>query len=48
MQHLEGCGLEIIDGEETYGYAITRQLNELSFADVVEGTVYTMVGATGP
>ncbi|MFC8590629.1 PadR family transcriptional regulator [Streptomyces atroolivaceus] len=40
---LEGCVLEIIDREETYGYAITRQLNELGFADVVEGTVYTIL-----
>ncbi|MEU0490238.1 PadR family transcriptional regulator [Nocardiopsis sp. NPDC006139] len=40
---LEGCVLEIIGGEETYGYAITRRLNELGFADVVEGTVYTIL-----
>ena len=32
---LEGCVLQIIGGEETYGYAITRRLNELGFADVV-------------
>lgn len=35
--------LEIIGGEETYRYAITRRLNELGFADVVEGTVDTIV-----
>ncbi|MFJ1581247.1 PadR family transcriptional regulator [Streptomyces sp. NPDC088182] len=40
---LEGCVLEIIGSQETYGYAITRQLNELGFADVVEGTVYTIL-----
>ncbi|CAM5666369.1 PadR family transcriptional regulator [Streptomyces spiroverticillatus] len=40
---LEGCVLEIIAGEETYGYAITRRLNELGFTDVVEGTVYTIL-----
>jgi PadR family transcriptional regulator PadR len=40
---LEGCVLEIIASEETYGYAITRRLNELGFADVVEGTVYTIL-----
>ncbi|MER8069763.1 PadR family transcriptional regulator [Streptomyces sp. NPDC094034] len=40
---LEGCVLEIIDSEETYGYAITRRLNELGFTDVVEGTVYTIL-----
>ncbi|GAA2834113.1 PadR family transcriptional regulator [Crossiella cryophila] len=40
---LEGCVLEIIASEETYGYAITRRLNELGFTDVVEGTVYTIL-----
>jgi PadR family transcriptional regulator, regulatory protein PadR len=40
---LEGCVLEIIDTEETYGYAITRRLNELGFRDVIEGTVYTIL-----
>lgn len=40
---LEGCVLEIIRSEETYGYAITRRLNELGFPDVVEGTVYTIL-----
>lgn len=40
---LEGCVLEIISHKETYGYEITRQLNELGFTDVVEGTVYTIL-----
>ena len=40
---LEGCVLEIIAGEETYGYAITRRLNDLGFTEVVEGTVYTIL-----
>jgi PadR family transcriptional regulator PadR len=40
---LEGCVLEIIGNEETYGYAITRRLNDLGFGDVVEGTVYTIL-----
>ncbi|MDG4827256.1 PadR family transcriptional regulator [Asanoa sp. WMMD1127] len=40
---LEGCVLEIISREETYGYAITRRLNELGFGDVIEGTVYTIL-----
>lgn len=40
---LEGCVLQIIGGEETYGYAITRRLNDLGFTDVVEGTVYTIL-----
>ena len=40
---LEGCVLEIIGSEETYGYAITRRLNDLGFTEVVEGTVYTIL-----
>lgn len=40
---LEGCVLEIISRKDTYGYDITRQLNELGFTDVVEGTVYTIL-----
>ena len=40
---LEGCVLEVIGSEETYGYAITRRLNELGFASVIEGTVYTIL-----
>lgn len=40
---LEGCVLEIIGQKETYGYEITRRLNALGFADVVDGTVYTIL-----
>ena len=40
---LEGCVLEIISHEETYGYEITKKLNELGFSDVVDGTVYTIL-----
>lgn len=40
---LEGCVLEIISHNETYGYEITRRLNALGFTDVVEGTVYTIL-----
>ncbi len=40
---LEGCVLEIIRRSETYGYEITKKLNELGFSDVVEGTVYTIL-----
>lgn len=40
---LEGCILEIINRKDTYGYEITRQLNAIGFADVVEGTVYTIL-----
>ena len=40
---LEGCVLEIIGREQTYGYEITRRLNALGFTDVVEGTVYAIL-----
>ncbi|MBM9467605.1 PadR family transcriptional regulator [Nakamurella leprariae] len=40
---LEGCVLEIIDRGETYGYEIASTLRALGFADVVEGTVYTIL-----
>ena len=40
---LEGCVLELIGREETYGYEITRKLNALGLDDVVEGTVYTIL-----
>jgi len=40
---LEGCVLEMISRQETYGYEITRQLNALGFTEVVEGTVYTIL-----
>lgn len=40
---LEGCVLEIINHEETYGYEITRKLKELGFSDVVDGTIYTIL-----
>ena len=40
---LEGCVLEFISRKETYGYEITRQLNDLGFTDVVDGTVYTIL-----
>lgn len=40
---LEGCVLEIISRGQTYGYEITRRLNAPGFADVVDGTVYTIL-----
>ena len=40
---LEGCVMEILNREETYGYEITRRLNALGFTGVVEGTVYTIL-----
>ena len=35
--------LEIISRGETYGYEIASSLRTLGFADVVEGTVYTIL-----
>lgn len=40
---LEGCVLQIISKEETYGYEITKRLNTLGFDGVVDGTVYTIL-----
>jgi PadR family transcriptional regulator, regulatory protein PadR len=40
---LEGCVLEIISRDQTYGYEIAASLRTLGFADVVEGTVYTIL-----
>lgn len=40
---LEGCVLEIISREETYGYEIVRKLNAFGFEEIVEGTVYTIL-----
>ena len=37
---LEGCVLEIIGREETYGYEMARRLNALGFAEGGVGTVY--------
>jgi len=40
---LEGVVLHKIHAGETYGYEITRYLNDLGFDDIVEGTVYTIL-----
>ena len=40
---LEGCVLEIISRDTSYGYEITQQLRAQGFTDVVEGTVYTIL-----
>lgn len=40
---LEGCVMEIIGRDKTYGYEITQQLRDLGFSEVVEGTVYTIL-----
>jgi len=40
---LEGLVLQRISINETYGYQITKYLNEHGFEDIVEGTVYTIL-----
>ncbi|SHI50039.1 transcriptional regulator, PadR family [Dethiosulfatibacter aminovorans DSM 17477] len=40
---LEGCILEIIQREETYGYKITSDLNDSGFKDLNEGSVYPVL-----
>ncbi len=40
---LEGCILEIISREETYGYVITEALNSYGFSDLNEGSVYPVL-----
>lgn len=40
---LEGCILKIISREATYGYAIAVTLRESGFADLTEGTLYSLL-----
>ena len=40
---LEGCILQIISREPTYGYAIAVTLRESGFADLTEGTLYPLL-----
>ena len=40
---LEGCVLAIISKKETYGYEISRQLEEYGFGNIAEGTVYPLL-----
>ncbi len=40
---LEGIVLQKIHVGKTYGYEITKYLNDLGFEDIVEGTVYTIL-----
>lgn len=40
---LEGCILEIISKEETYGYVITEMLNSYGFDELNEGSVYPVL-----
>ena len=40
---LEGCILQIIAREPSYGYAIAATLRDGGFADVTEGTLYPLL-----
>ena len=40
---LEGCILNIISKEETYGYELLIKLKNNGFNDMVEGTVYPLL-----
>ncbi|MDQ6468838.1 PadR family transcriptional regulator [Exiguobacterium acetylicum] len=40
---LEGCILDIICKNDTYGYEIMEKLHDFGFNDVVDGTVYTIL-----
>ena len=40
---LEGCILAIISLQETYGYEISRQLQQYGFGEIAEGTVYPLL-----
>ena len=40
---LEGCILKIISRGETYGYQITKDLNDAGFSDLNEGSVYPVL-----
>lgn len=40
---LEGCILQVISMEETYGYEISRKLNLYGFGEISEGTIYPLL-----
>lgn len=40
---LEGCILEVISRNETYGYEISSKLKEFGFGDISEGTIYPLL-----
>lgn len=40
---LEGCILAIIGEKETYGYEISKQLEEYGFGKIAEGTIYPLL-----
>ena len=40
---LEGCILQILYRETTYGYQIVTSLTEYGFDDIKEGTIYPLL-----
>lgn len=40
---LEGCVLAVIAQKETYGYAISQQLQAYGFGTITEGTIYPLL-----
>ncbi len=40
---LDGCILNLIKNEESYGYKITEDLNKYGFLELGEGTVYPVL-----
>ena len=40
---LEGCILEIISRQETYGYEIAETLSGYGFGRIAEGTIYPLL-----
>lgn len=40
---LEGCILQIIEQESTYGYGILELLKRKGFLDITEGTIYPLL-----
>ncbi|QHI71609.1 PadR family transcriptional regulator [Aminipila terrae] len=40
---LEGCVLQVVSKNETYGYQIVQELREYGFTEIVEGTIYPLL-----
>ncbi|MBF4695809.1 PadR family transcriptional regulator [Fusibacter ferrireducens] len=40
---LEGCILEIIHNQNTYGYGILEILKKYGFSEITEGTIYPLL-----
>lgn len=40
---LEGCVLQVVSKNETYGYQIVQELRAYGFTEIVEGTIYPLL-----